>query len=357
MLTPVNTLEQIAIQPVSHSRIEQVNFDELTFGTVFSDHMFVVDWDRGVWKQPRIIPYGMMSLSPSFSALHYGQTIFEGMKAFRAEDNSINLFRPYDHLNRLNRSAQRLSMPDVPADLFIQGLRELVTLDKDWIPEGGSLYIRPIYFATDEVLGVHDSETYRLVIFTSPVKQYYSKPLRVKVVNNHVRATEGGIGYVKTAANYARSLYSSKKAKEEGFNVVLWLDAVNRKYIEEYSTMNAFFVIDGITVTPIPSGTILEGITRDTVIRLLNDASYLVTERDISILEVFEAGKNGRLQEAFGTGTAAVAAPVEMMEFNGKEIQLAPHENWKIMNYVKNKLDAIRTGKEADIYEWLMKVN
>lgn len=347
----------IRIHRTEMSRINSVDFAKVAFGTVFSDHMFMVDWDRGEWKNPIITPYGDISFGPAISAIHYGQTIFEGMKAFRANDGSVNIFRPTDHGKRLNRSGERFCMAPVPLDIFVEGLRQLVSIDKDWVPQGGALYIRPIYFATDEVLGVHASETYRLIIIACPVNFYYSTPLRVKVETDYIRATEGGVGYVKTAGNYARSLKASRDAKNNGYNVVLWLDGFTRKYIEEYSTMNAFFVIDNIVVTPAQSETILDGITRDSVITLLRDNGFTVAERDISIHEVMECGKNGRLQEAFGTGTAAVTVPVEMMEYKGAQIQLTPHENWKVMNFVKNELAAIRSGEKPDKYNWLMKVD
>jgi len=355
-MTTVATLNDIRIQRTEKSRLSSVDFANLAFGAEFSDHMFVIDWDRGEWKAPRIIPYGDMSFSPAFSALHYGQTIFEGMKAFKSNDGGINIFRPYDHHERLNRSGERFCMPPVPKEIFVEGLRQLVSIDKDWVPEGGSLYLRPIFFATDELLGVHDSLTYRLIIFGSPVNAYYSAPLRVKVESNYIRASEGGVGYVKTAGNYARSLLSSREAKKEGFNVVLWLDSLNRKYVEEYSTMNAFFVIDDVVVTPIPSGTILEGITRDSIITILKDNNIPLAQREVSILEIMEAGEQGRLQEAFGTGTAAVAAPVELIDYNGSQVKLTDSSNWKVLNFVRNQLAGIRSGEVEDKYGWLMKI-
>ncbi len=345
---------EIRIDRTSSSRLPQVDFANLGFGSVFADHMFVADCLEGQWYDLRIVPFGELSMSPGLSALHYGQTIFEGMKAYRTPEGEITIFRLSDHLRRLNRSAERLCMQAIPPQVFEEGLKQLVRLDADWVPHNGSLYIRPIYFASDDQLGVHASKSYRLIIFSSPVTTYYSTNLLVQVETNHVRATDGGIGYVKTAGNYARSLSASQRARAEGFNVVLWLDSINRQFIEEYSTMNAFFVIDDVAVTPPTSGTILEGITRDSMIRLLSDNGYKVTQREIAIDEVMEAGRTGRLTEAFGTGTAAVAAPVERIHYQGEDIFLSTdHSKWPVLSFLRKRLDDIRTRQVADPYGWV----
>lgn len=351
----VETQLDVQVHKTPKSRLPDVDFTKLAFGGTFADHMFVADCVEGQWQDLKLMPYGDLQMSPALSALHYGQTIFEGMKAYRAVDGRVSLFRPLDHLARLNRSAERLCMEPIPRDVFMSGLTTLLKTDADWVPKDGSLYIRPIYFASDDQLGVHASRSYRLVIFTCPVTSYYSSPLLVQVETNHVRAADGGIGYVKTAGNYARSLSASQKARAEGFNVVLWLDALNRKYIEEYSTMNAFFVIDGVTVTPPTSGTILEGITRESAIHLLKDAGYKVSQRDISIDEVIESGKEGRLTEAFGTGTAAVGAPVQSIHYQGDSVSLpGDPANWPTLSYLLKTLSGIRSLSAADPYGWML---
>jgi branched-chain amino acid aminotransferase len=354
MLAPFKT--QITTSVVSESRLPAVNFDTLKFGSVFSDHMFVADYKDGQWESLQIMPYGQMTFGPSLSALNYGQTIFEGMKAYRNQRGEVAIFRPQDHLARLNRSAERLCMAPVPQDIFMSGLLQLVNLDQQWIPKGGSLYIRPLYFATEEILGVHESVSYRLVIFSSPVKLYYAENLRVWVSTNYTRAAEGGVGYVKTAGNYARAMAEGRIARQNGYNVVLWLDAINRKFVEEFSTMNAFFVIDGVVVTPPLTGTILEGVTRDSVIRLLKDEGYNVTEREISIEEVVETAQAGRLTEAFGTGTAAIAAPIERLRVGDTEVVLSSPDNWDILLTIRKKLNDIRSGAAPDTYHWMVPV-
>ena len=350
----VDTSMKIRVEPTPSSRLPQVDFANLGFGSTFADHMFVADCLDGQWHDLRIIPFGELSMNPGLSALHYGQTIFEGMKAYRSPSGETTLFRSADHLLRLNRSAERLCMQPIPGEVFHEGLRQLVRLDADWVPDNGSLYIRPIYFGNDDQLGVHASKSYRLIIFSSPVTAYYSTNLLVKVETNHVRATDGGIGYVKTAGNYARSLSASQQARAEGFNVVLWLDSVNRQFIEEYSTMNAFFVIDDVVVTPPTSGTILEGITRDSMIRLLADNGYKITQREIAIDEVMQSGQTGRLTEAFGTGTAAVAAPVERIVYQNRDIRLSTdHSKWPVLSFLRKRLDDIRTRQKDDPYGWV----
>lgn len=347
---------EISVRRTEQSRLETVDFQNLTFGKTFSDHMFIADCVNGQWLDQRIEPYGDITISPALSALHYGQTIFEGMKAYRAADGGAILFRLKDHLARLNRSAARLCMTEIPENVFMPAIRELVGVDRGWIPEGGELYLRPLYFATGAQLGVVPSQSYRLLIFTSPVSHYYSGKLKVWVESEQTRAAAGGIGSVKTAGNYARSMQAGRNAAEKGFSVPLWLDAKEGKYIEEYSTMNAFFVIDGKIVTPRAGGTILEGITRDSMLTLLRDAGYDVEERPVAISEVMEAGKAGKLEEAFGAGTAAVAAPVERIHYKGEEIQLSEPENWKVLPWIRSQLSGIRSGKIEDTRGWVERI-
>lgn len=355
----MNIVQNIDIQPTQHSRIGEIDFSHLPFGRIFSDHMLVADCINGVWQQPRIIPYGKMEMSPAASVLHYGQAIFEGMKAYRTADDRVVLFRPKDNFERLNKSAARMCMPEIPEDLFIQGLIALVNLDRNWVPssEGSSLYIRPVYFATEECVGVKASESYRLVIITSPVGAYYAEPVNLLVTKDYVRAVEGGIGETKAAANYGASLYADKMAKSKGYHNVIWLDAKEHTYIEEIGTMNVFFVIDGKVITPATNGTILKGVTRNSCIRLLKDNGYDVEERRISIDEVFIAYRSGKLQEAFGAGTAATIAHVAKIGYNGTDMVLPPVPERKVSNWLLKTLTAIRTGQAPDPYGWITEVN
>jgi branched-chain amino acid aminotransferase len=350
--------KRIAIERTTHSRLSQTDFTHLTFGSTFTDHVLVADYQNGKWGEARIVPYGDIALSPATSALHYGQSIFEGMKAFRDVNGAINLFRAEDHLQRMNKSALRLCMPEVPSELFIDGMMEFLRLEADWVPEGseGSLYLRPLLFATDSFLGIRPSENYRFMIMGCPVTAYYPEPLRVWVTNNYVRAVDGGVGYVKAAGNYAPSMIANKYAREHGFNVVLWLDAFSRKYIEEYSTMNAFFVIDEFVVTPKLTGTILEGITRDSLLTLFDEMGIPTFEREVSINEIFEMYHKGKLKEAFGTGTAAVVAPAQSITYENRTLNLSP-ETFKIMNAAKQRLSDIRRGLLPDNYGWLTKIS
>jgi branched-chain amino acid aminotransferase len=349
---------KINIYPTAQSRLAATDFSNLPFGGVFADHMLVADLKDGKWSTPVIQAYKPLEVSPALSALHYGQSIFEGMKAFNSIGNHIQLFRPLDHLARLNRSAERLCMPAIPNNIFMEGLCELIKLDKDWCPPGKdiSLYIRPIYFATDDFIGMRPSYNYRLIIFTCPTMPFYSAPLKVLVNTSHVRAAEGGVGYVKMAGNYALAMQASQQAKMQGYSVVLWLDARERKYVEEYSTMNAFFVIDGRVVTPKLTDTFLEGITRDSIITLLKDEGIVVEERSIGIDELIAAAKNKTLTEAFGTGTAAVLAPVESIDYQDQHITFEPFDRWQIAPKVLQKLTAIRTGLAPDKHNWLTTV-
>lgn len=352
VLTPTAT---VPVHRVAHSRLQEVDFLNLPFGTVFTDHQFVADFDGNSWTQPRVEPFGEMHISPAFSGLHYGQSIFEGMKAYRDANGHIQVFRPEAHLDRLNRSADRLCMPEIPYELFLEGLRTMVQEDADWVPKevGSQLYIRPIYFATDPFLGVRPSSQYRLMILACPVGAYYKEPVRVFVTDKYVRAASGGVGNVKMAGNYARTLKISKEKAQQGFHVVLWLDAVRRTNIEEFSTMNAFFVIGDVVITPRITGTILEGITRDSALTLLREGGFKVEERDISIQEVMSAGRNGLLKEAFGTGTAAVVSPVAMLHYDDEDVTLPDYSEWRAAPYIAEHLRAIRIGTEPDRHNWL----
>jgi branched-chain amino acid aminotransferase len=349
----------IRLQPImGESRAVGFNVHNTAFGAVCTDHMLVAHYASGQWQEAAIQPYGNLSLSPSLSALHYGQSIFEGMKALRDVNGQLQIFRLEAHLDRLNRSAERLAMPPVPHTLFEQGLRKLIALDDAWVGHepGSQLYIRPLLFATDDLLGVHVSERYMLAIMCCPVGPYYKNPIKVFVTDEYTRAAAGGVGFVKMAGNYARTMKLGQEAKQNGYDVVLWLDAHERAYVEEFSTMNAFFVLNDVVVTPPIGGTILEGITRDSALTLLRDGGFAIEERPVSIHELIAAGQNGTLTEAFGTGTAAVVQPVSSFTFRGQEVRIPEYSTWKAGPYVANRLRDIRTGNAPDAYQWLTTV-
>ena len=298
---------------------EKPDMKNLGFGNYYTDYMFVMDYTEGKgWHDARIEPYGPLMMEPASMVLHYGQATFEGLKAYYGVDGDIRLFRPEKNMERLNESNKRLCIPELDVDFAIEGIKKLVKIEKDWIPTepGTSLYIRPFVIATDVHVGVHPSHTYKFIVILSPVGAYYKEginPVKIYVEDDFVRAVKGGLGYAKTAANYAASLKSQVIAEEKGYTQVLWLDGINRKYIEEVGTMNVMFVIDGEVVTPELNGSILPGITRMSTIELLRDAGYKVTERRVSIEEVFEAAENGKLDEAFATGRAAVICPIRVL--------------------------------------------
>lgn len=355
----MNTLEHsVHITPVEASRLDQVDMRNLPFGRVFSDHMLVVHYREGKWQRPEIMPYGKLELAPSISSLNYGQSIFEGMKAHRGPAGEAILFRPDANLRRMNRSARRMSMPTIPEEVFMDGLKALIKQDEAWIPtlEQGALYIRPLYFATDEFIGVRASETYTFVIFTCPVGPYYSEPVKLLATKDFIRAAIGGTGSAKTSGNYAAAMLPDALAKKQGYHNVLWLDAKEHRYIEECGTMNVFFVIDGTVITPPLGGTILPGITRNSLLRLLKDAGKPVEVRPISIYEVEEAYEEGSLEEVFGAGTAASVSHISTIGFNGRDMFLPPVEDRPISNWLGERLNAIKTGRGEDPYQWVVKV-
>jgi branched-chain amino acid aminotransferase len=348
----------IRTQTTTASRLAQVNLSQLEFGKVFSDHMFVVDYRNGEWQESQIVPYGDMAVSPANSALHYGQAIFEGMKAYHQADGGVSLFRPLDNWARFNASAERMCMPTVPEELFMQGLRELIKLDTPWVPTdaGSALYIRPFMFGTDGLLGVRPSDTYRFMIITCPVGLYFSKPLRVRFEQKYVRSAEGGAGYAKNAGNYGAAMYPTKVAQNEGYNQLIWTDASQHQYVEESGTMNAIFVIDGKVVTPALSTSILDGITRRSVLALARDMGLTVEERKVGSREVMDALAAGKLQEAFGVGTAATIAPIATIGYEGHDYDLPATDATAFSKRVSAALDAIRTGEGADPHNWMVRV-
>ncbi|OFY62904.1 MAG: branched chain amino acid aminotransferase [Bacteroidetes bacterium RIFCSPLOWO2_02_FULL_36_8] len=348
----------LEIQKVTKSRIHEIDFNHIPFGKYFSDHMFVVDYKNEEWQDGKIVPYGPMSMAPSISALHYGQALFEGMKAYKDTKGNSWLFRPTDNHARLNISAERLCMPAIPEDLFMQGLMELIRLDSNWIPkqENAALYIRPVMFAIDEFVGVKPSQNYRFVIFTCPVGQYYSEPVSVLVETKYVRAFEGGLGFTKAAANYAAALMPAKLGQSKGYHQMLWTDGFEHKYIEESGTMNVMFVIGNKVVTPMTSGTILSGITRDSIIQLLKDWGIPVEERRISIDDLLTAHSKNELKEAFGVGTAATVAHIAKIGYMGKDFQLPVITPSSISHRILKTLTDIRTGKCEDKFGWMVRV-
>jgi branched-chain amino acid aminotransferase len=348
----------IRTQRTTTSRLQELDPDRLEFGKVFSDHMFVVDYQDGEWQEPQIVPYGDMAVSPANSALHYGQAIFEGMKAYKNPQGDIALFRPYDNLHRLNLSAERMCMPAIPEELFMQGLSQLIRLDASWVPDapGSALYIRPFMFATDGFIGVRPSDSYRFMIFTCPVGLYYNKPLRVRFEEKFVRSAEGGAGYAKAAGNYGAAMWPTKLAQQEGYHQLLWTDSSAHQFIEESGTMNVMFVIDGKLITPALSTSILDGITRKSVLQVARDMGMPVEERKVSATEVMAAQANGTLQEAFGVGTAATIAPIATIGFQGQDYSLPASSAESFSQKASAALSAIRAGEAPDTHQWMVQV-
>ncbi|RUA28674.1 MAG: branched chain amino acid aminotransferase [Bacteroidetes bacterium] len=353
----LDTLD-ISIKKVQNSRINEVDFDNIPFGKVYSDHMFIADYEDGQWSDLRIVPYENLSLAPASSVIHYGQSVFEGLKAYKNSKGEAVVFRPEANAKRLNKSAERMCIPEVPEELFIQAMTELLNLDSAWIPnkENTALYIRPFVFAMDDYIGIKPSEKYRFMIITCPVGAYYSEPVKVKIETEFTRAAKGGTGYAKAAGNYAGSLYPAKLAQKQGYHQLVWTDATEHKYIEESGTMNIMFVINDTLITPEASSTILRGITRDSVLTLARDWGMKVEERRVSISEVIEAAKNGSLKEAFGAGTAATIAHIALIGHDGVDYKLPAIEEREFSNKVLKAMDAIKLGEAEDKFAWIYKL-
>ncbi len=349
----------ITINTTKSSRLGDVDFENIQFGRVFSDHMFVADFEGGAWKNFEILPFQDLQYNPAFNSLHYGQSVFEGMKAHLDSDNNVVLFRPLDNFARLNRSCERLCMATIDPQIMLDGLSELVKIDKNWIPktDDGALYIRPFIFATDQYIGVAPSETYKMVIFTCPVNKYYDTAVKVKVEDVYSRAASGGTGFAKAAGNYAASLLPAKIAKEEGYDQLIWTDSVEHKYIEESGTMNLMVIIDGTIITPPAGETILGGITRSSVIQIAKDLGYPVDERQISVDEVIEAHKAGKLEDMFGTGTAVTITHISGFGRKGVDFELSPISERKISLKLKSVLEGIKRNQNNSYPDWLVIVN
>ena len=335
---------------------------KLGFGHIFTDYMLVMPYDEGQgWHDPEIKPYAPIELSPAAMCLHYGQTVFEGMKAYRTADNKIQLFRPEENFKRLNQSNERLVIPQLPEELAMECLMELLKIEKDWVPakDGESLYIRPFIFAVDPFLGVRPGSQYLFVIILSPSGAYYESglnPVNIYVENKYVRAVRGGMGYAKTGGNYAASLIGQDEAHKQNFSQVLWLDGVEQKYIEEVGAMNIFFVIDGEVVTPMLQGSILPGITRKSAIDVCKSWGLKVSERRISIQEISDAYDAGKLQEVFGTGTAAVISPVGILKWGDKVMEINGNKIGDISQKLYNTMTGIQWGKIEDTFNWTVEV-
>ena len=348
----------INITKVEHSKLNELNLNNIPFGKYFTDHMLEMDFEDGEWKQPEIKPYQPLLLAPSLAALHYGQAIFEGVKAYRHADGEAYIFRPLDNLKRLNVSAERMQMPQVPEDIFMEGLRLLIELDKNWIPNqpDHSLYIRPFMFSSDEMIGVRPSEKYKFMIILSPTGPYYTAPMRIYVEEKYVRAVPGGVGYAKAAGNYGAAMYATAEAKKIGYDQVLWTDAFEHKYVQECGTMNVFFIIGNTAITPgLESGTILAGVTRNSAITVLKDMGFTVEERPLSIDDIIDAHKAGLLYEVFGTGTAATISLIKELRYKDYVMDFDT-DRWKTAPELKRQLNGIRYGEIPDTYGWMFKI-
>jgi branched-chain amino acid aminotransferase len=349
----------IKISKTNQSRIKECDFENIEFGKIFSDHMFRVDYKDGMWQNPEVLPYGNISISPALSSLHYGQAVFEGMKAFKDPAGNPQLFRPLDNYKRINQSAYRMGMPAITEELFMDGLSQLVQLDQNWIPtkEGSALYLRPFMFATDDFVGVRPSNNYTFMIFCCPVNSYYPKPIRVRVEKTYVRAFKGGVGYAKAAGNYGISMLPTMEAKKEGYDQIIWTDGEEHKYVEESGTTNLFFVLNDKTIiTPELDGNILQGVTRDSCIKLLKEGGYEVVEKRISLDEIVKASQDGILTDAFGTGTAALIAKIEAINNDGVEYTLPNAETRLVSNWLYKRLSDTQTSKIEDTNNWIYKI-
>jgi branched-chain amino acid aminotransferase len=340
------------------SRLPEVDFDHIPFGKEFTDHILYCDYENNAWGDVHIAPFHDFSMHPAAMALHYGQTIFEGMKAYKNTAGDAFLFRPEANWERFNISAARMCMPEIDHERFVEGLKKLVELDKAWIPtkEGSAMYLRPYMFATEGAFGVKAAEKYRFAIFCAPVNMYYAEPLKVKIEDHYIRASFGGTGEAKNGGNYGASLLPAAEARKQGFHQLLWTDGKDHKWIEESGTMNVFFVIDNEVYTPALNGNILHGITRDSSLRLLRDNNFKVNEVPVSVDFLVQALKENRVSEAFGAGTAATIAHIIMIGHHEDRYDLPPVEGRVVSNFLKNTLEGIKTGTLPDTYQWMTKV-
>ena len=346
------------IKKVAESRLPGVNFNELFFGKHYADHMLVAEYANGQWGEMRIEAYDKIPFYPSISALHYGQAIFEGLKAYRGADNKVRLFRQMDNWKRMNKSAERMGMPAMPEEFFSEGLLKLLSIDKAWVPNNKdqSLYIRPVLFATDDKIGVHTSSSYHFVIFCCPVAAYYTKPMKTLAETSYIRSALGGVGFAKAAGNYGGVMFPTTQAQNQGFDQIIWLDAAEKKYLEEAGTMNILAMIDNKLVTPPTGDTTLSGITRDSILQLASHWNMVVEERPLSINEVIEGAKNGKLQELFGAGTAATVTPIQEVSYLDTNYTIPVGADDSFSKRVSKELLDIRRGESTDIFGWMTEI-
>ncbi len=345
---------KLHIEKRQNSKLPQVDFSKLVFGQVFTDHMFLADYKNNKWETPKIIPYQALPYEPSAKVFHYGQAVFEGMKAYKDKDGNVFLFRPEENYKRINNSAKRLGMPPVPKEYFIEGLKKLVELDQDWIPtgEGESLYLRPVYIAIENAVAASPSTEYRFMIIASPAGKYYVGDVKVKIEDKYSRACDGGVGFAKAAGNYAAQFYPTELAKEEGFQQIIWTDSKEHKYLEEAGTMNMFFRLgDTLVTAPTDSSRILPGITRKSIIQLARDNGVNVEVRPVTVEEVIEGAKNGNLKEIFGAGTAATVLPIRGVKYKNFYADL-PQLKDSYADRFKKLLMNIQYNKSEDPYGW-----
>jgi len=350
--------DDFKVTKTEKSKLPSLDLNNIPFGKFFTDHMLEANYEDGEWKEVEIKPYQAITIDPACAALHYGQAIFEGIKAYKNQEGEAFIFRPEDNFKRFNISAERMEMPKVPEEIFIEGMKQLVKLDEDWIPAepDHSLYIRPFMFSTNEVIGVKPGDKYKFMIILSPTGPYYSAPMRIYAEEKYVRAVPGGVGYTKNAGNYGASMHATAEAKRKGYDQVLWMDAFEHKYVEECGTMNVFFIMGDKAITPdLTAGTILAGVTRDSVIQILKDMRLNVEERRLSIDEIEEAYHKGNLTEIFGTGTAATISMIKELRYKDS-VMTFETEKWKVAPEVKRRMNAIKEGVAEDKYGWMVKV-
>ncbi|HSF44595.1 MAG TPA: branched-chain amino acid aminotransferase [Chitinophagaceae bacterium] len=348
----------VQIKRVERSKLADINLENLPFGKYFTDHMLEVDYENGKWGTVEIKPYQPLLMEPSLAALHYGQAIFEGIKAYRTVSGEIAIFRPQANFTRFNISAERMAMPTIPEEIFIDGMRELINLDRNWVPNKAdhSLYIRPFMIATDEIIGVKPSEKYKFMIILSPSGPYYTAPMKIYVEEHYVRAVAGGVGFAKAAGNYGAAMLATAEAKRKGYDQVLWTDAHEHKLVQEIGVMNVFFVIGNTAYTPdLEQGTILAGVTRDSAITILREMGLQVKEQPLSIDKIVEAHKAGELKEAFGAGTAATISFIRELCYRDHVMHFDT-DTWKIAPELKKRLNAIREGAVEDTHSWLFRI-
>lgn len=350
--------EDFIITKAKESKLNSISLENIPFGKYFTDHMLEVDYENGEWQTVEIKPYQDLSFAPSLAALHYGQAIFEGVKAYKNREGEARIFRPEGNFERFNISARRMEMPEIPEEIFVEGMKQLVKLDEDWIPNkpDHALYIRPFMFSTDETIGVKAASKYKFMIILSPTGPYYSSPMRIYVEENYVRAAQGGVGFAKAAGNYGAAMFPTAEAKRKGYDQILWMDALEHKYVQECGTMNVFFIIGNKAITPgLEQGTILAGVTRNSVIQLLEEIGLEVEERLLGIDEIVDAYKAGNLREVFGTGTAVTISKIKELTYVDFVMNFDT-DKWEIAPEVKRRMDAIKNGVAEDRYGWMIKV-